>query len=270
MDLAHLFGKQHAVHVDRGNTAINLALMSAKVRGYTYVLIPDVGGWIHYEPACKKLGLSYDFFETEDGFFTQTHIQKKKKDGQKTAVLFHSLAGYHTKIDVKKLREFADSNDLFLIEDACGMAGLATFGNIVVCSFGRWKPIDAGFGGCIAADFIDDFWLAAKVLPAQNLELKIRELPTRRQALYKYREKIRLALQKEGYAPHSIHDDSDALVLITQGDQAKLAEFCVKHQLEFTETPRMIRSNKKGISIEIKRFTLKQLSDRLTDQAYLL
>ena len=59
-------GKKYVKLVNRGNSAIKLALKIAKAKGFSQVYIPDQGGWLTYRQFPKKMGFNVIEIKTVD------------------------------------------------------------------------------------------------------------------------------------------------------------------------------------------------------------
>lgn len=255
-----LTGKKHVMLTTRCNAAILLGLKVAKHLGYNSVTIPDVGGWMTYEQFAVKLKMPLHKIKTDDGIIDVDTLKLKPK----TVLLIHSLAGYHWRLDTKKLAAICKRDGALFIEDVCGTIGEPTHGDIVVCSFGSAKPVDFGHGGFFAME--DVLWFEIAKMYAEPIEIEEQHLldkltpvnlNKRKKKLFDVREKLRSVFEKEEFVPEG---DSKALVLIVPyedaEEKARIIDLCVNNKVqtvEYTECPRYIRSGKQAISVEIKR-----------------
>ena len=66
-ELKKLVGKKYVLLVDRGNTAIKIALQVCRDDWADKVIVPDQGGWITYLQYPKKLGFEMEKLKTDAG-----------------------------------------------------------------------------------------------------------------------------------------------------------------------------------------------------------
>ena len=142
--------------------------------------------------------------------------------------------------------------------------------DIIVASFGKWKPINLGYGGFISTDtkkFLDidpELWLTFRFLPEfeAGLLAKLANLDARREKLLAECAKLKSELVKSGIASVSdiIHRDKAGLNVIVKfgsdAEKEKIINHCRKSGYEFTLCPRYIRVMDRAVSIEIKRLEL--------------
>jgi len=242
MNLQNLTGKKNNALTSSGNKAIWKALEIAKSKGYSKLFIPDMGGWYTYDQYGKKLGFEIEWIKTDLGLIDFTNL----KDG---IVLFHTMPAYafNQEYDYEKLKE----KNVFVIADICGDVGIRVReADIVVCSFGALKPVNAGYGGVIwtsleinlESDFDND--------NLDVVEKALKNLPHRIQFLKDKRKEI---LKK---VENVIRSESGAYNIIVKED---IKEFCEKNLLPYRECPMKIRVNIPATSIEIKALQEKSL-----------
>lgn len=253
-ELMKLTGKKHVVFTKRCNSSIDIALRFAKKKGYSDVFIQDQGGWMTYPKFIKENGLIQHDLKTDYGVI----ISFKEK---KAVLLIHSMAAYAALLDMEKIAVDCKNNDSFLINDVCGSIGTkeAVFGDVIVGSFGRWKPLNLGTGGFIATDddvaanFFKEF---AQELDFVILHRKLCGLRKRFVFLEEKVVKIMSDLESEGY--EILHIDKKGLNVIvkysSEQEKEKLINYCKDECFEFVECPKYIRVLDKAISIEVKRF----------------
>jgi len=250
-------GRRHVLLTKRGNQSILAALRFAKNQGITTVYIPQSGGWMTYEPFVKRLKLQLQKIPTENEQILTENLELQPN----SAVLLHSLGGYHKTIDTQKIRELADKSDALFIEDVCGTFGSRNcFGHIVVGSFGNAKPINLGKGGFIATNdenanlfFKKNFSNELTEQDELDLFQKLNSATKRYSFLFRKRDEI---LQKIPAQFKPICDENALVIIVpykNDVDKNEIISFCDSQNLEYTNCPRYIRHNKTAISIEIKR-----------------
>jgi len=256
--LKELTGKEYPQLTERGNKAIEIALILAKQLGKTSVLIPDQGGWISYKKYPKKLGLELKEIKTNYGLLDLDDLEKNAN--QESVLLTCSMPGYLViEENLQKIQEICAKKGTLFINDVSGSLGTdsAKYGDLVVSSFGKWKPVNLEYGGFIAtsnneyytefdASYFDD-------RRYEQLLKKIDELPEK---LKKYQETRKKILEELG-SFNIIHKDKQGINVAIKYDddevKQRIIDYCKENKLEFTECPRYIRVNENAISIEVKR-----------------
>ena len=248
----------------RCNESIRIAMEMAKSQGRLHALFQDEGGWLTYEKFIKKAGLEPIVMVTSDGLI---HPKELDHYGGDEVLLINSLAGYFASQDMDLINTFCVKKDILLVNDISGSIGLeiSKFGDIIVGSFGKGKPVDLGSGGFIAFD--DEFLpLFESVvgedfsdynLDFEKLYSKLKNLSSRRSFLNDRCKKIKSDL-KDLPIVHKTDDSAlNVVVRFFNDDEKKFLEnYCKNNSLEYTVCPREIRIDDDAISIEVKR--LKQ------------
>lgn len=254
-ELQKLTNCRNVTLVSRGNKAILAALRFAKTHGYERVYIPDVGGWMMYEPLAKKAKLSVIHIETDDGMIDPSTLMFEEN----SVVLVHALAGYHKALPMLEIKKVCEACSCLLIEDCVGLLSYPTVGDIVVGSFGKAKPINFGEGGFVATN--NDDWHSyfapySESFDSPTLLEKILHVRERLTFLYAKRDEFRAKFSDAGF---HVLGDMYALVLIIPYDdeeeKTEIVRICSELKVEYTECPRYIRSNRQAISVEVKRLT---------------
>ncbi len=254
--LHELFGKDNIQLVESGDHAILSVLRYAKSIGKSKVLIQDQGGWLTYRNYPKKAELEIVELKTDYGLIDLDDL-RIKADGD-SILLVNSLNGYFSEQPMEEIMRICFDKNCLLINDASGSVGteLALIGDISLCSFGKHKPINLHYGGCIAfneGSFAGEF--DDKKLKKLNLELD--KLFFRLQQWTDINRKI-----KEDMKEFSImHRDSKGINVIIKfkddSEKEKIISYCDKNKYPYTLCPRYIRVMDKAISIEVKRITQK-------------
>src|SRR3989344_5833669 len=140
--------------VNCGNAAIFAAIYIAKkINAKPYILIPDQGGWISFNTYPKILGFETIEIRTDRGIIDLKHLEENAPKG--AAFLVTSFAGYYAEQPMKHIAEICKKHGCLLVEDASGAIGDSmlcngTISDIVIGSFGKWKPVNYKEGGFIA------------------------------------------------------------------------------------------------------------------------
>jgi hypothetical protein len=237
----------------RGNSAIQAAidLFSGSI------LIPEEGGWLTY----KKIK-DHQTVKCNDAVIALSDLKEKVSSGKYTALIYENPGGYFAEQPMQEIYNLCKEYNVFVILDVSGSIGTkfcnGNYADIMVGSFGRWKPVNAEIGGFISCKDKDLF---NKIqLPELNhqpslfkIEKKLNEIDERINYLLNRSKKI-----KEDLKDFKIlHKEDFSLVVIVKffSDEEKqtIIKYCEDNQLEWTLCPRYIRLNKPAISIEVKR-----------------
>ena len=259
LELLRRYTGKSKVHLtQRGNKSILLALKIAKSLGFNKVIIPDQGGWIVYLQYPDRLKFKTVELKTDYGIIDPNVLSKELDE--KSVVLVNSLAGYFAEQPTGLLYAMCKQKNAFFINDASGSIGTeeATYGDIIIGSFGYHKPVNLEYGGFIAFNELDfdksilegaDF--DKHRIPA--LEKKLQNLPARLRMYRKHHDKIKQDLAELNI----IHKDKHGINVIVKFkdnfEKERIIKYCEKNNYEYTECPRYIRVNTEAISIEVKR-----------------
>lgn len=246
---------------DRGNSAIFVAMaMAKKINPKPFLLIPDQGGWISFRTYPRLLGFDIKEIQTDRGILNLKTLEEGTKNA--SALIMTSFAGYFAEQPLKEISEICKKNDCLLIEDASGALGDKTLCNgnlsdIIVGSFGRWKPVNLGYGGFISARNKEFFGQAKEPLSLikvhNNIYGELLRLLTRKRLkrLLKLQEKVK----KELKGVKVFHKEKRGLNVVTEYNP-KVLKYCQKKGYPYILCPTYIRVNEKAISIELKRLDL--------------
>ncbi len=130
-----------------------------------------------------------------------------------------------------------------------------------MASFGKWKPINLGYGGFISTNSKEFFQLDPELFMAfrfpeqfnPGLLKKIERLDRRIKYLQDICQKIKSDL-KELEIIHSNRAGLNVIIKFNnQAEKEKIINYCKKNGYQFTLCPRYIRVMENAISIEVKR-----------------
>jgi hypothetical protein len=246
--------------VERGNSAIDSALSILPKS----LLIPEEGGWIHYQKAPKHAGLKFEYVKCKDAKIDLDDLKSKLSTGNYSALLYHQPGGYFAKQDMKKIYHLCQEYDCLVIMDVSGSVGTklcnGDYANIIIGSFGKWKLVPAEVGGFISTDnppIWHELTRNLKILKdEEKLELiyqKLLELPKRINFLEEKVNKVINDLSQY----EILNDKSFASVVMVKykNDEEKkeVIDYCKENKLDYVLCPKYIRLQQKAISIEIKR-----------------
>ncbi|MBI2112698.1 hypothetical protein HYT52_04145 [Candidatus Woesearchaeota archaeon] len=252
----------------RGNSAITAAL--SIVQKNKIILIPEEGGWLHYPIAPKALGLGVEEVKCSDAVIDLSDLTKKfssSKDHNHNygAVLYQNPGGYFAEQPMKEIYNLCKKNNCLVILDVSGSIGTKLcdprYADILICSFGEWKLVEAKVGGFIACKD-SKLWKQLVDVNIEKLEdktafakiqQKLENLPQRIDYLNGLRKKILHDLSNYNI----IHKDDLGFVVVVKFNKEKekeeIVRYCKENNLPFRECPRYIRLKQKAISIEVKQ-----------------
>jgi dTDP-4-amino-4,6-dideoxygalactose transaminase len=254
--------------VQRGNAAIFCALVIAKkTNPRKYILIPDQGGWLSFRTYPQILGFETKTVKTDLGIVDIADLEKKAKDA--SAFIVTSFAGYSAEQPMKEISAVCRKHNCLLIEDASGALGDETLcdgtvSDIIVGSFGRWKPVNVGYGGFISAAKKEHFEAANEIFsttnhyPAHdNLISKLKGLPSRLKSMQKLAEEAKKDISSLYPGIKIAHKSLRGLNVIAlcaaDSDNKNIKAYCDRKGYQYVECPNYTRVEEKGISIELKR-----------------
>ncbi|MBU0472268.1 MAG: hypothetical protein KKF89_01860 [Nanoarchaeota archaeon] len=252
--LKKLTGKKHVFFVRRGNAAILASLKFARDKSFDKVLIQDQGGWITYPQFVLKLKMQEVRLKTDYGLLSQV-------DEKDAVLLLNSMPGYHALQDLDFLKSLSENSNLFVINDVSGSVGTgqAMIGDMIIGSFGKWKPLDLEEGGFVACDYdvSFDFFREFEVeFDFEKLHQKLLDLKEKLLFFDMIHNKIVHDLSDYDV----VHKDAVGINVIvkfsSEAEKEKLIKYCNENNYEFVECPRYIRILEQAISIEVKRLNI--------------
>lgn len=248
----------------RGNTAIKKALETAKKLGKTECIMLDQGGWITYPQFAQEVGLKVKYIETNACEIDLNNLENSLT--KKSVFIIHSLSGYFYKQPMEKIYTICKIKGAMLINDCSGSISCfdLIYGDIFVCSFGKWKPLNHGTGGFIGTRdsplFYKDIQETDFEIERPEELLKIIERVSERTTKINQRsQKIIADLESKQIKIHAQNKDMTLVVLAEykkESEKEEIISYCQKNNLEFVECPRDIRIKKPAISIEVKRLNI--------------
>jgi len=251
----------------RGNAAIFVALSAVKAAsdGNTTILIPDQGGWMSFETYPELLGLNAVKVKTNQGLIDLADLEQKA--ARACAFLVTSFAGYCAVQDMSAISKVCRKMNCLLIEDCSGALGdkelvVGEEADILVCSFGRWKVIDNGYGGFISFKTKELHSAAKSALSTTNfapqydqLAEKLKQAQIKIKQFYGRQEMVKQDLIARGI--NVIHPKHKGLNVIAtfkdESDKEKILKYTKEHHIETVECPVYIRLMDKALSLELKR-----------------
>ncbi|MFQ5620703.1 MAG: DegT/DnrJ/EryC1/StrS family aminotransferase [Candidatus Nanoarchaeia archaeon] len=244
-------GKNYVYLVSRGNKAIKEALKFAKEKGKTKVLIPEEGGWLVYEQYPTELKMKLKRIKCRNAILDLSYL--KEELGRDAVLLVNSMPAYSTFEQMELLVNVCARYGAMIINDASGSVGTvhARYGDVIVCSFGRWKPIEMGTGGFIASN--EAFHVEEANIDELELSKAIKERPEKTK---RWSERVK-KIKRDLSSLNVVHPESNGYVAIikykNESEKHQITLYCADHDLVFTECPRYIRLQQPAISIEVKQ-----------------
>jgi len=245
--LSRLTKKKHILLTKSGNAAIMLCLKLARSKKIKNLLVPDQGGWITYRQHAKKLGFIINELKTDSG------LVDNLGEHSNCALIVNSMPAYSFLQGMKGIQDQCREKNIFLINDISASIGTqeSTYGDIILGSFGKWKPVNLGQGGFVAADMPLGYEDAQ--LDCTRLFEKLKNLQKRVEYLNKINQKIKSELRNF----RVIHREKPGINVIvgfeSETEKNKILGYCEKHKYPYTLCPRYIRIMDKAVCIEVKR-----------------
>ncbi|MCK4589660.1 MAG: hypothetical protein KAT77_04395 [Nanoarchaeota archaeon] len=257
-------GHDHIQVLPSGNAAIMAAVYVAKkVNKKAFFLIPDQGGWLTYKEYPEMFGIQVQEIKTKDSIFDLEDLKKHVSSG--TALIYSNPAGYFAEQPAKQIFDICKKAKCLVIMDVSGSFGngmcSGDCADILVCSFGKWKVVDNGYGGFVSArekGVFDEGKVFYKMMKVSNCSYKcilekIDGLRERWKLLLEAREKVLKDLAEMDI----VYPEKKGINVVVRfkdlDEKDKILKYCKNNNLEYTECPRYIRIDDKAISIEIKR-----------------
>lgn len=260
----------------RGNAAIWVALKTVSLlSNRKTVLVPDQGGWLAYLKYPKKIGFEIEKVKTDYGIIDLTDLEQKSKNA--AALIYENPAGYCAEQPFHEIYDICKRNGCFVIMDISGCISDEIMYNsdsadFFVCSFGRWKVVNSGYGGIISVRDNKQIGALKSVIDkerADNMKVYafdeknkekvlecLKRTPERLRNLYKEIGKVKYEL--DGF--DVFHKDKMGIVVVVKYEnediKQQLIDYCNRNGYEYTECPRYIRMNENAISVEVKRLDL--------------
>ena len=244
-----------------GNKAIFAALSSAKSLGSHSVLIPDQGGWLSYKTYPKRLGMDAQELATNSGLIEPQNIPQKEN----AVLLYANPAGYFADQPIQTIYNRCGGKCLVIL-DVTGSLGDdrlcdGSYADILVGSFGKWKPVNLGYGGFISFKKKAVYEAAKQSLAKDRVDTakiaglgqKLMEVGQRQEKLCQTCDSIKQDLSRFDII-HPHHKGINVVVRFHHDkEKEEILRYCERNKYEFTICPRYIRVLEQAISIEVKR-----------------
>lgn len=242
--------KKNVTLTESGDHAIKSVLIAIKRQK---ILIQDQGGWLTYRDYAKKEKLTIVELKTDYGILDLGDLERNADE--KSALLVNSLTGYCAEQPMNEIQEICTRKKCLLINDASGSIGTenAKIGDVILCSFGKDKPVNLHYGGFIATDMptlFDGYFDDRKT---KELEKELEKLKDKLRQWNETTNKIK----KELECFDIIHRNKNGINVIVKfkndKEKQQLINYCNKNNYAHTLCPRYTRVIENAISIEVKK-----------------
>ncbi len=250
-ELQKLTGKQHVALLPDGKRALFAVLQHLK-SGRSSLLIQDQGGMLSYKQIARKECLPVFELKTDYGLVDIADLIKKASPA--SALLVNSLSGFFAEQDMPAISAACSSKQCLLVNDVSGTIGseLAKIGDIIIGSFGRYKPVNIKYGAFVASDV--DFASEFQEDYAEQLYARLCDLSVRLAFLHNISRNIKKELASTHNVLHVQRNGINVVVEYRSEDEKKqLVEYCERNTYPYLLCPRYSRVNENAVSIEVKQ-----------------
>lgn len=256
--LKMLTGKQNVYLIDNFKNALVQAIdrsYEADPSGLRFmnkILVPDQGGWQIFRS--NKDSFENIELKTTHGLVWLTKLRQLANES--TVVLLSSLAGFFAEQPMREIYEICNAKDAIVINDVSGSIGrtMAQYGDIIVGSFGKSKPVNLGYGAFIACDEKLNIIESFDVTRLIDLKDKLDNLTEHATKIYK--KTIQVKNDLKGF--DILHRESNSLVVVVrykdEDEKNQILKYCKNNNYEYFLCPKYIRVKEKAISIEVKKW----------------
>lgn len=151
--------RKYAVAVNSGTTALEIILRVKNIKGKTVLVQANT----NYATAAAVLFAGGNLKLMDGGIYPSLDDIKNTLDKNTVGIIFVHIGGYLSK-ELEVIKNYCDSKNLFLIEDAAHAHGASlegkpagSFGHAAAFSFFPTKVITSGEGGMIVTDDENDY-----------------------------------------------------------------------------------------------------------------
>jgi len=211
----------------------------------------------------KKAGFEAEKVKTDYGVIDLNDLQERAKGA--AALIYTQPAGYFAEQPIEDIYNACNSNECLVIMDASGSVGSelcdGNFADIIVGSFGKWKPVELGYGGFISFKSEENFINSKNVLSElsfdegrfDGLHEKLKNVKERYGLFYKLNKKIKKDLNRYKILHNDKKGINVAAAFDSDDEKRKIIDYCSANGYEYTLCPRYIRVERDAVSIEVKR-----------------
>jgi len=236
-------GKKYIHFVDRANTAIFSALQLLQ-KQFNTIYIQDQGGWKTYITYANELQFTIKKLYTDYGIVSEVPLQ--------TLLLINSMPAYIAYQDMNQI------NPKIIINDISGSIGneKAMKGDILIQSFGRWKPVS--YRGGMVATSNPQFYEHFKDIKEPKLDFAIlhHQLLTFHTKVARWHQVHNKIINDLNNMDITHKNKLGINVIIkykTTTEKQKILNYCTSHKFTYTKCPEYFKINEQAISIEVTR-----------------
>ena len=142
------------------------------------------------------------------------------------------------------------------------------YADMIVASFGRWKPINLEYGGMISTsnaelfEDIDDVFSTTNFYPCyDDLIIRLKKVRQRISLMLAFAEEVKKDIEKNFPDLKILHNDMRGLNVVIRfsNDEEKnqIEKYCESRLFEYVRCPKYIRVDEDAISIELKRLDIE-------------
>ena len=236
--------------ISSGNLALFIALHSFKRK---VILIPDQGGWISYKTYPLILNRKIREVKTNYGVIDLDSLKKSIEIS--SLLIVPSFAGYFAEQPLKEISRICRENDCLLLEDASSAISDDTlcngnYSDIIIGSFGKYKPINLGYGGFISSNnqLNNDIFSLSRI--PENIYSELNPILTNNRLNYLINLSKKVKQDLKSF--EILHKDKRGLNVVIKS-HPDIIEYCNENHYPYLKCPNYSRVNEKAISIELKR-----------------
>ncbi len=239
------------------------------VRKYKKILIPDMGGWRGFLNYPNILEMDIEKIKTNLGVVEEINYKN-------LPFIITSLPGYLTENNLKKIKEIAEDNKLFFIEDISGkIGGDCGYGDIVVASTGSPKILNCEYGGFIGVkeeiynNFKNELNILTKTYKTINYFSLLKEELLNAKKVYKGYVECNFKIKRR---LNTLFKDKESLSVFIGCKNNKELSKNINSLIKLdnkksltTLCPNYERILKKGVVFETKKIQLEDLKENLRE-----
>jgi dTDP-4-amino-4,6-dideoxygalactose transaminase len=255
---------KHIILTKDGDHAILSALKFYQKKQSATVLIPDQAGWLSYQKFPKKLSMQCIEIPTDLGVIRTDVLTRQIVETENASLIYQNPAGYFAGQPMEEIHSVCKCKCKIIL-DCTGSIGDPNlcdgrYADLIVGSFGKWKPVDLGYGGFISTNDSEHYQLlesiAGNTFEDRYIEpLRQRLQKVRDRLAHFYRTSAMIKSDLKGF--RLVHPDKKGINVValfnSESEKNSIIAYCEKHKYEYTLCPRYIRVLADAVSIEVKR-----------------
>ncbi len=231
--------------------------------GKKTIYIPDQGGWVAFRKYPQYLKFNVKKIKTHLGKPNLEDIKKIKN----SAFLLCSSPGYLVRFkekEIKEIKKILNENSSFLIMDCS--SGFIFKGDVMIMSFGFYKPINLGIGGLFEVTnnelkeiFIEHFSFFNSLIKIKEdikkeCEKRLKEIDKRLNIILNFNEELK-QLFKE-YLLKELEKEKSLNIALVNNEKVK--RILKENSIPFVKMPNYNRLHINGFSLESKKMLFNE------------